>query len=750
MTSDYGLWVEMVLVLGVGAGVIVALAAGAARATRSAVWQRTFWQVATVALALLCLAQWTGMSGAMVSLWRAPRLMPDQAQGLSTGGFASEQPAEPVERRPTAPASESSAIPAGSAGPGRAHASRLGPRDAQGEGIERTARVALPATGLGALASVSGHALDSASGSIASSASAARATATPESPMPSPSWHSEHGRWLGVVWGIGTVLLLCRAGWARVALWRFRQRQRSTSDEAVQHRVARLAQRLGIRREVAVLEAAGLPGPVALGTFRPAVVLPAGFGRRFDASQQQAMLAHELGHVAAWDSAWLGLADLVAALLWWHPLAWWSRRCLRRASEAVADEASLLVPEGPSVLAACLVALGRRLARPQLGWLSVQGPHFRSGLGLRVERLLRLSSQAGPVPGRRPLGLARLALVIALVVVSVSCTAWAMPRANALEGGTMMNMLVKSWRQSLAGALLAAVLAPGPATAGEERDRPRDPDRPAARELRERPRPEAEVRELMERRQALEQKGAEIKRRLESLKPDQDAEANELRAKLEAIERELRELPKGPRDAPPRERLKQRLEEIGRAMQRAKEAGRHEEFEALQREGRELKEALLRDAPPQEHPRIQRRLEELREAMQRAREAGRHEEVERLEREAHELKQALQRGREPREPEGPPPPERIRRRLAELREAVHRAKDEGRHDDAERLEREGRELMQALRRGPEGPPREGPPPIEQMERTIHELRQQVMELRHQMEEMREHLKRLSDERRHER
>lgn len=619
----------------------------------------------------------------------------------------------------------------------------------------------------------------SVSPSRASSASVASAAVPVPSPAVLAPGRLQRGAWLGLLWAVGAVLLLGRMAWTRVILWSFRRRRAAASEEGVRHRVARLAQRLGIRRKVAVLEATGLPGPVAMGALCPAVVLPTGFSRRFDARQQEAMLAHELAHVAALDALWLGLADLVATLLWWHPLAWWSRRCLRMASEAAADEASLLVPDGPDLLAACLVALGRRLAGPQLGWLSVQGPHFRSGLGRRVERLLSLSSRSCPAPGRRWLALARTLLVIALVVVSVSCTAWAMPRADFLEGGTTMNVLVKSWRHSMAAAVLAAVLAPGPALAGEERERPRDRERPAVREERERPRdaerpavreerdrprPEAEMREVMERRHALEQKGAEIKRKLESLKPDQDAEAKELHAKLKAIEEELRGLPKVARDAPPeRERLKHRLEEIGKAMQRAKEAGKHEEFERLEREGRELKEALLRglpegprDAPP-ERERVARHLEELKQAMQRAREAGKHEEVERLEREAHELKQAIQRGREPRRPEGPEA-ERIDRRLAELREALHRAKEAGQHDQVERLEREVRELTQAIQRGreprrPEGPPRErreGPPPIEQMERTIRELREQVMELRSQMEEMREHLERLTREKRGER
>ena len=173
------------------------------------------------------------------------------------------------------------------------------------------------------------------------------------------------------------------------------------------------------------------------------------------------MLAHELAHLAAGDPAWQLLANLLCMLAWWHPLAWYLRHRLRAAGEAAADEASLLVPDGPGVLAACLVAMGRRLVGPpRLGWLSIEGPGFRSGLGRRVERLLSLPAQPRRAPGRGRLLLARIVLPVALMVVVVSCTAWARPQANLSEGETTMNVLAISWRRSLAAAALLALWSP--------------------------------------------------------------------------------------------------------------------------------------------------------------------------------------------------------------------------------------------------------------------------------------------------
>ena len=115
----------------------------------------------------------------------------------------------------------------------------------------------------------------------------------------------------------------------------------------------------GRRADIARFGGAGRLWRAAAG-----VGVAAGFWGAIDRGQQEAILVHELAHLAAGDVIWVLLADLLAAMLWWQPLVWWLRRRLRAAGEVAADEASLLVPDGTNILAACLVALGG-----PLGWL---------------------------------------------------------------------------------------------------------------------------------------------------------------------------------------------------------------------------------------------------------------------------------------------------------------------------------------------------------------------------------------------
>lgn len=695
-----GLWSDTALVLAVGVAFFIGLAALAEHSLRSAIWQRTCWQVALVGVGLLGLAETTGIAPALAHLGchcfarhmgqavaaadatRASNTV-ESAGGLarSADGPARQSRTTVVEQGATVVAWETLPWVGGQARGPDAPPPRLGLRYAQP-----------PAT------DVQSPAVDdnaNSAGKASLGGGLAGRAVQPEGDIQTLA--------LGL-WGLGTLVLTVRLLWVRVMLLVFAQRQPGVHDAPLCRRVEAMAGRLGIRRPVRLRQSRRVATPVVVGCLPATLILPDGFTAELDPRQQDAILAHELAHVAAWDPTWHLAADAVCSVLWWHPLMWWLRRRLRAVSESAADEASLLVPDGPDLLAACLVDLGWRLARPRrLGWVAMAGPGFRSGLGRRVERLLGLAGQPWPPP-RRPLTLARLVLPLVLVGMVVFGSAWARPQVVLGNGGTTMGVLAESWRHSLAAAMLVALWAPAvanapadePAKPAAVKEGPQEKERPAAREERREMGPEdreALVRKLMER---VEQ----IKRELRELRPEQKELAEKLHRELREIGGRLRELG-GPR------------------------AG----------------------AVP-ERERVMRRLEELKEAMGRAREAGRRDEVERLEREAHELMQAVRGGREGPGREGPPR-EEVERRLRHLKEAVENLREGGFPELAERLQREAEGMMRRAEGRPETPPprregREGPPP--ELERVVRELRGDVERLRQQMEEMREHLKRLMEQR----
>ncbi|HEU0009941.1 MAG TPA: M56 family metallopeptidase [Verrucomicrobiae bacterium] len=294
--------------------------------------------------------------------------------------------------------------------------------------------------------------------------------ASPQGPEPRPASLAstrsafapeELAAWLVLSWLCGALVFVAINALARLSFARLRHRSRTITDPALRKRVDELAGRMGLGRPIGLFESPRLIGPVAAGVLRPAIGLPPRFASEHSTEQQDVMLAHELAHLAAKDPLWARLADVLAALLWWHPLAWWARRQLRAASETAADESSLLVRDGPRVLAECLVALGGRLTHRQpAGWMGVGGAGFRSALGRRVERLLKLPARDWARPCRVRSALARTLAPAALVAAVILCTAWTVPQPST-DGDRMKN---PSWNRSLPlYALLATLFSPGPA-----------------------------------------------------------------------------------------------------------------------------------------------------------------------------------------------------------------------------------------------------------------------------------------------
>jgi beta-lactamase regulating signal transducer with metallopeptidase domain len=389
--------------------------------------------------------------------------------------------------------------------------------------------------------------------------------------------------WPEAVWAFGAVAVALRAAWARMFLGRFRRRCRPACDEAVLGRVRRLAARLGLRRPVRVLVADRLVAPVVFGSLRPAIALPVRFGHDFDERQQEAVLAHEMAHLAAGDPAWYFLAGLVCALLWWHPLAWWSRGRLRAASEALADEASLLVPDGPSLLAASLVAVGRRLLGPRrLGWISIEGNGFRSGLGRRVERLMKLRPRPWRSPRRGRAVCVKTALTVALACVAVSCTAWAQPQAPSIEGGTTMSVLRTSWRCSLAAAALWAMTGPSGGNVADGQP----PAKPAPDQGSTRPSDRPRDDDLMKQRQKLYEQVQAVRSDLRD-HPD----SKELQATLQTLMDQMKALPRpgagpgagGPGRPDGRGDLENKISHLRAAAENLRAAGMGEQADGILR-----------------------------------------------------------------------------------------------------------------------------------------------------------------------
>jgi TonB family protein len=79
-----------------------------------------------------------------------------------------------------------------------------------------------------------------------------------------------------------------------------------------------------------------LAQPVAFGWRRPLVLLPRSL-TTLSPEARQAVLCHELLHVARRDWAWIVAEDLVRAVMWFHPGVWWLLDQVQVSREQVVD-----------------------------------------------------------------------------------------------------------------------------------------------------------------------------------------------------------------------------------------------------------------------------------------------------------------------------------------------------------------------------------------------------------------------------
>jgi|GEM_PF-2828198 len=233
-------------------------------------------------------------------------------------------------------------------------------------------------------------------------------------PGPAPTW-------IVIAWGAGATWLLVRLAidWLHVEGLRSVGSPLSPEWQA---RFERLARELGVRARARVVQGAGVAAPVAFGFLRPVVLLPARLFSGLSADQIEALIAHELAHVARHDYLVNLVQSVAEALLFYHPAVWWISRGLRVEREFCCDDRAVAVTQDGLSYARALTALeewrgGQAL---QLGVSTLGG-----SLMHRIQRLV------GAAPDRRPGPRPLHAAATFLVLTSMGASAFGLARATA-------------------------------------------------------------------------------------------------------------------------------------------------------------------------------------------------------------------------------------------------------------------------------------------------------------------------------
>jgi len=208
---------------------------------------------------------------------------------------------------------------------------------------------------------------------------------------------------------------------------------------------------------------------------------------------------------------------------------------------------------------------------------------------------------------------------------------------------------------------------------------------------------------------------------------------------------------KSPPAATDRDQLRQQLQAISQQVQQLEKEGKHDEAERLKREAKELYTKMSPHRPEAgptasnpsnpEREKLRQHWLSLRQKVEQLKKEGRHDDAERLNREVQEMQTKLY-------PHGaeagaaaarrPQTSGETEAKLQHLRAAAENLRAAGFGEQADNITKMMQRLQGEAREG--GRPRPESPP-----REIMELRSEVQQMRREMQELQEQLKRLIEQ-----
>jgi len=222
-----------------------------------------------------------------------------------------------------------------------------------------------------------------------------------------------------VIYAVPAAILLLITFLALARLFALRARAEVLVDGHWLSALARAQRRMGFKHGTALLTSNELASPISWGLMRPVILLNT---RAVEASgEAEAIIAHELAHVARMDWVKLLLARVATALFWFNPFVWLLAREAHQLREEAADDAVLASDIADTDYAQLLVGVARHECPGLLLGAHGVAPS-KSSLARRVARVLDGKSVRGPAARGFAAGVFVGAIIVAAPLAALTIT----------------------------------------------------------------------------------------------------------------------------------------------------------------------------------------------------------------------------------------------------------------------------------------------------------------------------------------
>jgi|GEM_PF-6369601 len=180
-----------------------------------------------------------------------------------------------------------------------------------------------------------------------------------------------------------------------------------------------LSDKIGVKKQVQILESVFAKGPMVIGHLKPVILLPAGLLFSMPIDQIEAIFAHELAHIRRKDYLINTLKAILEVIFFYHPAMWWISSIFDEEREHCCDDISLSVSIDPMALSKALVSAEEfRMRAPRLAAAFIKKHHQ---LYKRIRRMNTKKHKTQKFNGR-PVALAVILTGLIAFVLSSSFT----------------------------------------------------------------------------------------------------------------------------------------------------------------------------------------------------------------------------------------------------------------------------------------------------------------------------------------
>jgi TonB family protein len=160
----------------------------------------------------------------------------------------------------------------------------------------------------------------------------------------------------GVVWVLGFILLLIWFVMGALSIRLLKKGMEEVKNPRVTHFLKSVEETSAKRSKIQVFVSAKAPYPMAVGIFRPIILIPECILNKLKDSEMEGILLHELSHILHKDQLTGILQRLITALNWWNPFAYALSKAHSKAREEISDNHVLLQNDSKEY-AECLINL---------------------------------------------------------------------------------------------------------------------------------------------------------------------------------------------------------------------------------------------------------------------------------------------------------------------------------------------------------------------------------------------------------